>query len=473
MENQENLNQNVKYGKCKRCGEEIIEINKAGMCFTCAEGMIDIEKAKNKFLESLNQNVKKESTEEEINEYLEIIKISYPKIIKVLKKYCDMDEEYYNIVALWIIGTYLHKNFVSYPYLFFNAMRGSGKSRILNLISNLSHKGELLVSLSESVLFRTAKNCTFCIDEFESIGSKEKGALRELLNAGYKKGMVVKRNKKVSTKNGESYQIERFEVFCPIVMANIWGMDEVLSDRCITLILEKSNNYQITKLMEIFSIDEEILSLKSDLGVVSVMTLPLGNNYMCGWNEYILNNKDTNDTNYIHNIYDRNDTNDTFPSFFNKIEVSGIDSRNLELFFPLFIISTMIDENVLDETIKTAKNITKSKKDDDIIENRDISLIEFISQREPTNEFIPMGKLLIEFKTYLKEEEENNKYINSRWLGRALKRMNLVDEKRRLGSGREIRINFKKAKNKIKLYSVDSVDSVDSILSINEEKING
>ena len=45
----------------------------------------------------------------------------HKKIILVLKKWVDMPNEYLNIVSLWIIGTYFHKQFSAYPYLFFNA----------------------------------------------------------------------------------------------------------------------------------------------------------------------------------------------------------------------------------------------------------------------------------------------------------------------------------------------------------------
>ncbi|KKK91466.1 hypothetical protein LCGC14_2712680 [marine sediment metagenome] len=64
-------------------------------------------------------------------------------IIKILKNYLDLREDYYPIVAIWIIGTYLHKQFQSFPYLFFNAMKGSGKTRTLGLISWLQKNGAL------------------------------------------------------------------------------------------------------------------------------------------------------------------------------------------------------------------------------------------------------------------------------------------------------------------------------------------
>ena len=194
---------------------------------------MEIEKAGDLNLKA--EEIKKEN-------FKKLIHSTYDKIVEILREYVDMREDYYTIVALWIIGTYFHKQFSTYPYLFFNAMKGSGKTRILNLISNLAWNGKHLISLSEAVLFRTASESTFCIDEFERIGGKDKQALRELLNAGYKKGMGVERSRKITYQNqkfgGEKYKIEKYELYCPIAMANIWGMEEVLADRCIILTLE-------------------------------------------------------------------------------------------------------------------------------------------------------------------------------------------------------------------------------------------
>lgn len=66
----------------------------------------------------------KNKTALEVDDIKKIIKDSHPKIIKVLKRYCDLDERYYNIIALWIMGTYFHSNFLTYNFLYFNAMRG-------------------------------------------------------------------------------------------------------------------------------------------------------------------------------------------------------------------------------------------------------------------------------------------------------------------------------------------------------------
>ena len=158
----------------------------------------------------------KELSEEDLRIQLKPI---LNKIIKILKKYMDLEEDYYLLIGIWIIGTYFHQSFRSYPYLFFNAMKGSGKSRILNLVTLLSKDGIVLNSLTEAVLFRTTG--TLGIDEFEGVAKKGNESLRELLNSAYKKTGKVYRMKKVSGKDGETQEVEEFEVYRPITMANI------------------------------------------------------------------------------------------------------------------------------------------------------------------------------------------------------------------------------------------------------------
>ena len=111
------------------------------------------------------ENEIKEHTVEDIANARSELNKSYYDLIRVLKDYLDTSEENYKTIALWIIGTYFHEGFNTYPYLFFNAMRGSGKTRALKLISSLSNKGDGSVqnNLTEAVLFRIPRNTTTCL----------------------------------------------------------------------------------------------------------------------------------------------------------------------------------------------------------------------------------------------------------------------------------------------------------------------
>ncbi len=372
------------------------------------------------------------------------LKDAYHNIIDILKEYLDINEEYYNIMALWIIGTYFHNKFPSYPYLFFNAMKGSGKSRTINLITCLARDGSVQNSMTEAVLFRT--DGTLAIDEFEGVSRKGNENLRELLNSAYKKGTTIKRMKKEKTDKGTDMVVEEFEVYRPIVLANIWGMEEVLGDRCITLILEKSNKREITNLIEIFreeKIVKETKKILEDLVTLVTMTFSVGTYQK--WNSFIklrtLNN--TNITNYTHNT---NSTNTTFP--FETIHSMELNGRELELSFPLLLISHQISEEVLKETSLTLKSLFETKKEEELTENMDVSLYDFVSQNTK-EDWVYISDLVREFKEFL---GSNDEWINPRWMGRALKRLVLVKEKKKLSRGAYVILNINKAQEKIKMF---------------------
>ena len=356
----------------------------------------------------------------------------FNKIKKILKEYMDMSEGAYTIVSLWILGTYLHKQFSSYPYLYFNAMKGSGKTRMLNIIANLSKNGNLIGSLTEAVLFRTASERSICIDEFESMNAKGNENLKLLLNSAYKRGLKVSR----MIKKKEEQALEEFEVYCPIVMANIWGMENVLSDRCISVILEKSSRKEITRLIENFEYNTKFkVIIGGMLRITENMNDTL--NYLVGvfdeWNNFVKGLK----------------YNEKYKELFLKIDKENIEGRNLELFFPLFIIADMISVKVLDEVLEISKKIIKDRKDQDRENNSDIKIYEFVAQYENTD-FLSVADLVKQFKEFGEYGESDN-WVNARWFGRGLRRLNLVvDDRRR--QKREVRLDIEKAKEKLKMF---------------------
>jgi hypothetical protein len=370
----------------------------------------------------------------------------FEKIKDVLKFYIDAKEENYDIIALWIMGTYQHKDFLTYPYLFFNAMKGSGKTRLLKIIKELAREGDMLASLSDAVLFRTTG--TLCIDEFENIRHKDKNSLRELLNTAYKKGGKVKRMRKKKTIEGEEQVVEEFSTFRPICMANISGMEEVLGDRCISLILEKSTRKEITRAVENFDTNPFFKSLKQKLvGVVWCSVVTLGELYNA-WNEYIK---------YIY-TYITLDTISTLTTqdfveylpFFTKIEKTGVDGRNLELFFPLIILAQEI--GVEDRILEIMEKICKERNVDDITESKDVRLFDYISTQSD-KEWYKVKELTSMFRNYLGEgDSEEDPWINPKWVGRALKRLNLIVQKRRVREGMEVILDILKAKDKLQMF---------------------
>ena len=387
-------------------------------------------------------NVTEETTCSEW-ERTDFLKDEYNLILQVLDKYMDMKEEDKIIVAVWIIGALMHDKFESYPYLFLNAMRGSGKSRLLKIIRSFTD-GDILASLTEAVLFRTTG--ALCIDEFEGLNRKGNENLRELLNSAYKKGTKVKRMTKKKDITGEKLVVEEFEPYRPICMANIYGMEDVLGDRCIQIILEKSNNSQKTRLVEIWENENYITTFKKvakNRGKCSLCSVVTIKNIYLNWNNYISNNY-TNYTN-ISNTY--NNTN--YIKLFEKIKESNIDGRFLEIGLPLFLIAELIGDDISDKLITYFGDIVNKKQEESLTENSDVLLYDFLSQELETNSFVFVSELTRKFKEFAGISED---WCNEKWMGRALNRLKLSIEKRRISKGISVRIDYRKAQEKIKMF---------------------
>jgi len=417
------------------------------------------------------------ASDEETKEAKQKVGKAYEDIQRVIEFYMDMPLESIKVVALWIVSTYFHNRFNTFPELYFNAMRGSGKTRILNIISHLAYKGggKVQTGARESLLFRTPKHHTLVFDEMESIGSKEQATLREYFNSCYKRGGVVSRTKKVKKEDGETFEIEEFEPFKPIVMANIWGMDDVLENRCISIVLEKSSNILKTKLQEDFDTNPMFKQIKRTLeqfSVVSDVDVAKRTYILGEWNDYVSHRHTTLNTYttlstlttlttlnqessiVIDKNIEKKEKIDKLEleELFRKIDQTEIMGRNLELFFPLFLTINSLDPSQTDEILNIAKGVSSSKIEKENFENTDILMYEFISEKYSSNYYF-IKDLTTEFRTFYGADQYEHKWINERWLSRCLRRLNLIVQSRRLQQGIQVMLNVSKANEKKGIFS--------------------
>jgi len=252
--------------------------------------------------------------------------------------------------------------------------------------------------------------------------------------------------KQKKTMEGVEQVVEEFEVYRPIVLANIWGMENVLGDRCITLILEKSNRKEVTNLIEIFNEEKVVIKTKEMLDQCSKCRCSSCGRLYKEWNNYVKSLKNY----YTNNTINTNYTNYTnYTELFKSINLMDLNGRDLELSLPLCMVAADVGDDVLKTTTLTLKSIFNAKKEEELVENYDISLIDFTGQQLQDKRYIPMNQLIRNFKEFLQVDEE---WINSRWLARALKRLDLVIQKRRKSYGVEVILNIEKAQKKIKMF---------------------
>ena len=135
---------------------------------------------------------------------------------------------------------------------------------------------------------------------------------------------------------------------------------------------------------------------------------------------------------------------------FCKIDATNINGRNLELYFPLLITAQVLNE--LDYFLNLAKIKSEEKKEEEYSESKDISLIDFIATHG-REEYVAMKDISSHFRLFVGDTgKDDENWVNEKWLGRALKRLNLTLMKRREASGRFVILNVKKAKKQLEMF---------------------
>jgi hypothetical protein len=153
------------------------------------------------------------------------------------------------VLALWGIATHLFEVFDAFPYLAITSpTKQCGKTRVAELLELVSANPVRTVGISVAALFRIveSKHPTLLIDEAESLRGRDEraGALREILNVGYRKGQKVIR---CFGGNGTDYKTREFETFCPKVLVLIGSLPDTLADRCLPVEMNRRKAEQLER----------------------------------------------------------------------------------------------------------------------------------------------------------------------------------------------------------------------------------
>lgn len=159
----------------------------------------------------------------------------YDQLVKAYKEYVEYPEDvYYELVPLFIMGSYIFRIFTSTGYLHFNGTMASGKSQNLKLLKAFGFNTSWVSNISTAALFRTVAGSPgiVCIDEAEGFDGDRGEELRRLLNAGYLAGEPVSRTEKTAN---DRFQVTQYEIYCPKVLASINPLEPVIQSRCVVI----------------------------------------------------------------------------------------------------------------------------------------------------------------------------------------------------------------------------------------------
>jgi DNA primase catalytic core len=143
------------------------------------------------------------------------------------------DSSLHIILSLWTMESYVFMIFDSIGYLSAVATKRAAKTRILELLEELTFNGMMLSGQSEAYTYRKVESdrVTLLLDEADRLAKQLKwgNTLLEQLRSGYK------RSGKTGLCEGESHSPTEFSTYSMKAFANATGIEEMLSDRVIIL----------------------------------------------------------------------------------------------------------------------------------------------------------------------------------------------------------------------------------------------
>lgn len=176
------------------------------------------------------------------------LKATYHRIVDLTKKLIDLQEpSFYDVFALWIIGTYFYRLFPAYPYIHLTGLWGTGKTKFLQIAAHLGFNAELFTSASSPasiVRLIHANSAMCCVDEAEKLTAKKSNdndVLAEVLRVGYKRGVTVR---KCEGSDGK-FEILELDPYSPKILAGISDIEAALASRCIRIETRRTDNEAI------------------------------------------------------------------------------------------------------------------------------------------------------------------------------------------------------------------------------------
>lgn len=171
------------------------------------------------------------------------------EIKEFLHKYLDIHPFHENVVAHYILMTWVFDRLSVVPYLRALGEFGTGKTRFIQAVGSLCYKPMFLAgATSDAYLFRVIElfNGTLVVNEFERVNSDLQSQITIILNNGYEKGMPVGR-----VEGDKTREPRTFNVFCPKIFSTRKRFsDQALESRIISVPMRCTTRQDIPSFLD-------------------------------------------------------------------------------------------------------------------------------------------------------------------------------------------------------------------------------
>jgi hypothetical protein len=176
----------------------------------------------------------------------------FGRVVETVNHFMDFDRSLgaqstmCELVACQIFCTYFLDAFPVIGYLWSNGEKGSGKSRLLEVITELAYLGQMILGSSTVPTLRDLADygATLAFDDAEGLADPRKTDpdKRALFLAGNRKGSTIAVKEQVD----RGWRTRHVRTFCPRLFSAIRLPDDVLASRTIMVPLVKSGDKEKT-----------------------------------------------------------------------------------------------------------------------------------------------------------------------------------------------------------------------------------
>jgi hypothetical protein len=160
----------------------------------------------------------------------------YEYIKKVLQGYLELPfSAHYGLITAWAIATYFAPLFPAFPFLLFFGPKETGKSKLLEILSQFAFNAYKVKSITEAALSDTTDGLrgTILFDQAEYLPKNTAGFLADSYKRAGAKRRIVAYN------NGTRY-IRETSGYGPKAFASTRELDVDLTDRCCLINMQRT-----------------------------------------------------------------------------------------------------------------------------------------------------------------------------------------------------------------------------------------
>jgi hypothetical protein len=175
----------------------------------------------------------------------------------LLQRYVALRAHQSVAVALWIVHTFLYRQFTVTPRLMVTSpVRGCGKTTLLDLIEALCARPLKSDNITAAGIYHAvdSEHPTLLIDEADNLGLAGNGALRAVLNSGHRKGGNITRYHHGGAR--------AFSTFSPVAVAAIGTLSLPITHRSIVIHMERHDGW-----CDLKRLDKDDADTKADLDI--------------------------------------------------------------------------------------------------------------------------------------------------------------------------------------------------------------